>query len=64
MTPLHWAAQNDFEKGVKILIEKGANVDLQNEVFLIFDFFFFYVFFDVFLLIWLFGFSKTRINSC
>ena len=37
MTPLHLAADKGFEEIVKILLEHGSNIDLQNQV-LIFSF--------------------------
>ena len=46
MTALHLAAFNGFEQIVKILIEHGANVHLQDQlVFFFFDFHFFILFF-------------------
>ena len=59
--PLHDAASNGFEGIVKILIEHGANVDLQNKVIYFFDFIFLcWCFIDLMIfkkcvdLIWLF----------
>ena len=40
-SPLHRAAKNGFEQIVKLLIEHGANVNLQNHVF---SFFFGFVY--------------------
>ena len=48
-TALHFAALNGFEQIVKILIEHGSNVHLQNIVF-IFFFFYFHFYFFVFLI--------------
>ena len=50
---LHIAARNGFEKVVKILVEHGSNVLLQDTV-LIFPFFDFCVSFSLFFLIFLF----------
>ena len=36
MTALHLAAAKGFEQIVKILLEKGSNVHLQNRVFIFF----------------------------
>ena len=48
---LHYAAWNGFEEIVNILLEHGANVDLQDKV-LIFSFcFFFFLIFDILILI-------------
>jgi len=31
-TPLHWAASSDKEGVVKVLVEKGANINAVNNV--------------------------------
>ena len=49
MTALHRAAWHPFEQIVKILVEHGSNVDLQNIVF-IFFFLFHFDFYFVFVL--------------
>ena len=38
-TPLHYAADEGFEEIMKILVEHGANIDLQNEVLIFFSYF-------------------------
>ena len=54
-TPLHFAAAKGFEQIVKILVEHGSNVHLQDHSF---DFLFFLIlilislFFHIFLLLW------------
>ena len=48
--PLHAAASKNFEKVVKILIEHGSNMHLQNKVF-IFSLFFLFYFFSFFILL-------------
>ena len=44
MTVLHIAAERGFQEIVKILIEHGSNIDLQDKVFL-FSFSFYSFFF-------------------
>ena len=47
-TPLHRAAENDSEETVKVLLEQGSNLHLQDHVLIFF--FFFFVF--SYLLMW------------
>ena len=48
MTALHKGAHKGFEQIVKILLEHGSNVNLQDQVFIFF--FFFLLFFTFFYL--------------
>ena len=53
MTPLHYAASTRSEEIVKILIEHGSNIDLQDTVLI---FFFLFLFVSlIFLFLFLFG---------
>ena len=45
-TALHFAAQCGFEEVVKILIEHGSNIDLQDQVLILF-------YFLIFIYLWL-----------
>jgi ankyrin repeat protein len=39
-TPLHWACANDYPDVVRMLLQKGANVEVANDVMKRFDGFF------------------------
>ena len=49
-TPLHWAAYIGFEESVKILVEHGSNINLQDQV-LIFSFYLFSHFYLLFFIV-------------
>ena len=61
-TPLSVAAENGYEQIVQILLEKGANVDLADQVILLIVSFFFH--FLIFLFFECKGWSNSSFYGC
>ena len=64
-TPLYIAAQNGHEQIVQLLLEKGKpNVDLADQVILLFVFFFFFFFFQFLIFLFIFNVKGGRTPLC